>query len=355
MNWLYATWWKVLGVIIYLYVLIGGMTVPLSSGITDVSHNGKITYGSDIVLVCTGYNTRFTQGENHAWLKVGDDHFLAATSIEVLNDNTISTKFSIPSEPISESNYILPTLILYNETFGRAIQPEAISILKDEINPGSNNNQWQSGFGMDLTQPSGIRFPYRNILVETIRNTFFHVALWMAMTFLFFLGLVYAIQYYRKRDLMYDRLSASCIKAGIIFGILGTVTGSIWARYTWGTFWTTDVKLNMAMISMLIYLAYLVLRSSSVDFDKRARFSSAYSIFAFCAMVPLLFVIPRMTDSLHPGNGGNPALGGEDLDNTLRMFFYPAIIAMILIGLWLASIMYRTDEIEEKIMKKNQV
>jgi heme exporter protein C len=53
-----------------------------------------------------------------------------------------------------------------------------------------------------------------------------------------------------------------------------------------------------------------------------------------------------MTDSLHPGNGGNPALGGEDLDNTMRMVFYPAVIGFILLGLWISQLVYRTDKLK---------
>jgi heme exporter protein C len=78
--------------------------------------------------------------------------------------------------------------------------------------------------------------------------------------------------------------------------------------------------------------------------------ASAYNIFAFIALIPLVFVIPRLTDSLHPGNGGNPALGGEDLDNTLRMIFYPSIIGLTLIGVWMASLYYRVIKAREKIL-----
>jgi len=65
-----------------------------------------------------------------------------------------------------------------------------------------------------------------------------------------------------------------------------------------------------------------------------------------------VFVIPRLTDSLHPGNGGNPALGGEDLDNTLRLFFYPSIIALILLGTWMASLLTRYERLKERILQK---
>jgi heme exporter protein C len=107
----------------------------------------------------------------------------------------------------------------------------------------------------------------------------------------------------------------------------------------------------MTAVTILIYLAYLVLRSTFTDTDRRAKMSSAYNIFAFIAMIPLLFVIPRMTDSLHPGNGGNPALGGEDLDHTLRMFFYPSVIALALLGTWIAQLTIRYERLREKILE----
>src|SRR5690606_31379887 len=102
--------------------------------------------------------------------------------------------------------------------------------------------------------------------------------------------------------------------------------------------------------AILIYLAYFVLRSSFDDFDKRARIAAVYNIFAFAALIPLLFVIPRMTDSLHPGSGGNPAMGGEDLDNTMRMIFYPAIIGWTLMGVWISQILFRILRLRYKLM-----
>ncbi|HMR44960.1 MAG TPA: cytochrome c assembly protein, partial [Saprospiraceae bacterium] len=68
-------------------------------------------------------------------------------------------------------------------------------------------------------------------------------------------------------------------------------------------------------------------------------------LFAFATLIPLLYVIPRMTDSLHPGSGGNPAMGGEDLDNTMRMVFYPAIIGWTLVGFWMANLNFRIEKI----------
>ena len=142
------------------------------------------------------------------------------------------------------------------------------------------------------------------------------------------------------------------VRTGLLFGILGCLTGSLWARYTWETWWTSDIKLNMAALTILIYLSYLVLRASIEDKDRKARISSAYNIFALVAVIPLIFVLPRLTDSLHPGNGGNPAIGADDMDNALRIIFYPAVLAFMLIGLWMASLLYRSDKISNFIEEK---
>jgi len=81
--------------------------------------------------------------------------------------------------------------------------------------------------------------------------------------------------------------------------------------------------------------------------------TSVYNIFAFASIIPLLFVIPRLVDSLHPGNGGNPGFGGEDLDNTMRMAFYPAIIGMTLLGLWISDLRYRLAIIADKLLERD--
>jgi len=131
------------------------------------------------------------------------------------------------------------------------------------------------------------------------------------------------------------------IRVGVIFGLLGLLTGAIWAKHTWGAYWSWDVKQNTAAISVLVYLAYFVLKDSFEDYDQRARITSVYNIFAFAALIPLLFIIPRVADSLHPGAGGNPAFGSNDLDNTMRLVFYPAVIGFTMVGYWLSSILIR--------------
>jgi heme exporter protein C len=110
-----------------------------------------------------------------------------------------------------------------------------------------------------------------------------------------------------------------------------------------------DIKLAGALISIAVYLAYLVLRSSLTDEIKRARISAVYNVFAVVVFTLFVFIMPRLTDSLHPGNGGNPAFSKYDLDSTLRMFFYPAVIGWICLGLWILSIRIRLALIQQKL------
>jgi heme exporter protein C len=191
--------------------------------------------------------------------------------------------------------------------------------------------------------------PRLNILNETIRALYFHVPMWFGMVLLYGYSVYYSIKYLRNPLHDYDIKSVEYANVGTAFGILGMVTGMLWANYTWGSPWHGDPKQNGAAIALLVYLAYFVLRASLENEEQRARLSAVYNIFAFAAMIPLLFIIPRLTSSMHPGNGGNPGFNAYDLDSRMRLVFYPAVIAWFLIGLWIASLRIRTRNIQEKL------
>jgi heme exporter protein C len=186
-----------------------------------------------------------------------------------------------------------------------------------------------------------LEVPRQHILNETIRNLYYHVPMWFGMIFLFFLSFLNSIHYLATGNLRFDVISTSLTKVGIVFSILGMITGMEWAHYTWGAAWSNDPKQLGTAICMLIYFAYLVLRGGMKDEEKRAKLSSVYNIFAFCMMIPLLWVLPRMVDSLHPGNGGNPGFNSYDLDSRMRAVFYPAIVGWICLGLWITKIHIR--------------
>ena len=190
--------------------------------------------------------------------------------------------------------------------------------------------------------------PRQPILNETIRNLYFHVTMWFTMIFLLGTSVYHSIQYLRTSDLKSDLISSTYVEVGMVFAILGLITGSVWAKFTWGDWWTNDPKLNSVAIGLLIYLAYSLVRSSMPDEMQKARISSVYNIFAFVIFMVLIWILPRMTDSLHPGNGGNPAFSKMDLDNRMRMVFYPAIIGWTLLGYWIAQIRIRIKNLEQQ-------
>jgi len=183
--------------------------------------------------------------------------------------------------------------------------------------------------------------PRLDIVNETIRNLYFHVPMWFGMILLFFISCVYAIRYLNSGDLKEDMYSSEFIHVGILYSIMGMLTGMEWAQYTWGAAWSNDPKQLGTALVMLIYLSFLVLRGGIRDEEKRARISAVYNVFAFALMIPLLWVLPRMVDSLHPGNGGNPGFGAYDLDNSMRLVFYPAVIGWFLLGLWITTLRIR--------------
>ncbi len=195
-----------------------------------------------------------------------------------------------------------------------------------------------------------IRAPRLDILNETVRNLFFHVAMWFAMFIILVVSVIYSIKYLSDSKPYHDIVASEFARMGIVLGLIGVATGSVWARFTWGNWWVNDPKLNGTTIALLIYLAYIVLRASIESEEQKARISAVYNIFAFTAMIPLIFILPRMTDSLHPGNGGNPGFNSYDLDNNLRKVFYPAIIGWTIIGMWLASLRIRLRKIREEII-----
>lgn len=196
-----------------------------------------------------------------------------------------------------------------------------------------------------------VNIPDLVILEESIRNLFFHVPMWFAMMLLMFINLVYGIKYLNNGDARNDVIASRSATIGLIMGILGILTGSVWAKVTWGAWWVfAEVKLNASAAAILVYSAYFILRGSFTDDEMKAKFSAVYSIFAFVMFMVLINVIPRVAESsLHPGNGGNPGFNAYDLDSNLRSVFYPAVLAWMGIGLWLSTQLVRITHIQRKL------
>jgi heme exporter protein C len=174
--------------------------------------------------------------------------------------------------------------------------------------------------------------------------------MWFAMVTMFAVSFSHSINYLKKPSLATDIKAQLYANVGVMFGMLGIFTGMIWANYTWGSPWHGDPKQNGAAIALLVYFAYFILRGSVDNVEQKARLSAVYNIFAFVAMIPLIFIIPRMTSSMHPGNGGNPGFNMYDLDSQMRLVFYPACIGWILLGVWIANLKIRIKLLEDTLL-----
>ena len=191
--------------------------------------------------------------------------------------------------------------------------------------------------------------PRLAILNESIRNLYFHVPMWFGMTLMLIVSFVASIRYLSKSKPGDDFLAVESANTGMLYGTLGILTGMIWAKFTWGQPWPADPKLNSAAVGMLLYCAYFVLRSSITDDQQRARVSAIYNIFAFPAFLALIYIIPRLTDSLHPGNGGNPGFNSYDRDRNMNVIFYSANIGVILLAVWITSLRVRLRKVEDHL------
>lgn len=354
-----SSWWKILCVVLLAFTFMAGLLIPLGPGILgDGVTPAVLSSAAQGELNVRTYNTLFTRDTQRivARLRVSDRHAVCAKSVGVANDNELNIVFDLP--PIGElgdSVYVqrggvspFPVLEIYSPSSGLATQERAVVLRKSGEGPTDTAALCAA---TPFPRAKRLAFPFINLNEESNRNLFFHVPMWFGMTLLMLASMVFSVRQLRSPSARNDRWARSLALAGTLFGILGLVTGSIWARFTWGTWWTVhEVKLNAAAAAVLVYLAYFVLRGAIEDEAAKARISAVYSIFAFVMLIVLTFVIPRMApESLHPGGKGNVVFSQYDLDNTMRMVFYPAVIGWTLLGVWIAELNARMERIQEAV------
>lgn len=341
-------WWKALAVVLLLYTFGFSFLVPLSPTLKSASPSSLKLGKNEVVF--TGYNTHFEENENISIsIEFESRTLICGNQTKVLNENQISTEFVIPDSLTSKVLHVR----IHTPKFS-SFSPElvkAFDIIEiEDTNQHCESNPFASSTPLDI--------PNRLQLNETIRNLMFHVPMWFTMMLILSISFWYSIKYLNTFDLKYDRIAREAVNIGLLFAVLGLITGSIWAKFTWSEhtdlfttsgWWVNDVKLNGAAITTLIYLAYRILRNSLQEESQKAKISAVYNIFAFVLMIVFIMILPRITDSLHPGNGGNPAFGKYDLDSTLRMVFYPAVLGWMLLGVWMLTLKKRISNLQTTI------
>jgi heme exporter protein C len=183
------------------------------------------------------------------------------------------------------------------------------------------------------------------------------VPLWFAAMLMGYTSVVYSIMYLRKQDLKLDAKANEAAKLMLLFGTLGLITGIIWSRVTWGegksdfeadAWWPWDPKQTSALICVLIYAGYMVLRRSFDEPNQRAKISNVYNIFAAASIYPLFYVIPKVLGGLHP-NTGNDQTALKGLSSGQNSIFWMGVLGMVLLSIYLLDLRIRAKVMEQKL------
>ena len=181
-------------------------------------------------------------------------------------------------------------------------------------------------------------------LEEKARILFFHVpTAWLA-TVGFIASMIYGIRYLRKRDPEDDVKSSTAAALGFLFCILATVTGAIWAKFSWGTYWNWDPRQTSIFVLLLIYGAYFALRSAVEVEEKRAALSAVYAIIAAIVMPFFMFVMPRILASLHP----QPVLnveGKTQMNGTMLVLLLASFAGFTALSVWVWNLQVRLQRL----------
>jgi heme exporter protein C len=182
-------------------------------------------------------------------------------------------------------------------------------------------------------------------LEEKARIIFFHVpTAWLSVV-AFISSMIYGIKYLRKKNLEDDIKSASAAGLGFMFCILATVTGAIWAKFSWGTYWNWDPRQTSIFVLLLIYGAYFALRSAVEIEEKRATLAAVYSIIAAVTMPFFIFIMPRILASLHPEPIIN-VQGKVYMNATMLVVFLASLAGFTGLYFWMWALHVRAQRID---------
>jgi len=201
--------------------------------------------------------------------------------------------------------------------------------------------------------PQGwLQFPSIPGLEEKARNILYHVPVAWTTVVAFLVGTYYGFRYLKTKNLDYDIKSVSSAGLGFLFCFLATVTGAIWAKFNWGSFWNWDPRETSIFVLLLIYGAYFALRSALETDEKRATLSAVYSIIAGITVPFFIFVMPRIMSGLHPGAKGDPEGSGPvvqfKMSPNMLVIFLLGLLGFTLLYFWLLDMRVRLAKLEHE-------
>jgi heme exporter protein C len=200
--------------------------------------------------------------------------------------------------------------------------------------------------------------PEEAVMGNVQRVFYFHVAAGWVGGLAFPVTALAGIAFLVRNDPKWDRVAQASVEVGIVFTFINIVSGSIWARPIWNTWWTWDPRLVTATVMELIYLAYVMLRQGIEDPERRARFGSVYGIVGFIS-VPITFLSIRLLRTIHPvviGSSDPSAQGAFDMTPAMLQTFMFSLLTFTFVYatlLWyrlrLQRLMERVEQMKMKV------
>ena len=189
------------------------------------------------------------------------------------------------------------------------------------------------------------------------RVFYFHVAAgWVGMLG-FIAAAVAGVIYLIRNERRWDIVELAAVEIGMVFAFINVVTGSIWARPIWNTWWTWDPRLTTATIMLLIYSAYLMLRAGIDDPDRRARFGAVYAIVGSLS-VPLTYFSARLFRTIHPIVSGSNQPGADGAFDMTPKMTQTFMISLLVFSFIFVDLLWHrirlgklTDKVEQLKMK----
>lgn len=189
--------------------------------------------------------------------------------------------------------------------------------------------------------------PAIGFLLNTDRILYFHVPCAWTATLAFLVCAIESIVHLRRGDIASDRRAAIAARLGLLFTILATVSGSIWAKVMWNSYWNWDPRQTSIVTLMLIYAAYLALRESIDDPERRGRLAAGYAILAVVTVPFLMFVVPRILQSLHPQPVVNAQMKRE-MNSRMFQVLMASLAGFTGLFFWIWALEDRIEELLER-------
>lgn len=190
--------------------------------------------------------------------------------------------------------------------------------------------------------------PLAKGLGEYTRVLYFHVPMAWVTVLAFLIGAIFSAIFLKKHDIKYDLFAEAASQMGLVFCLLATITGSIWAKMSWGSFWNWDPRETSIFILLLIYAAYFALRSAVEQEDRRGKLAAVYSLMAFVTVPFFIFIVPRVYASLHPDPLINPE-GKIKMDGKMLTVFLSSLAGYTTLFFWMLKLKFDITRLKIKL------